>query len=303
VMKQLDQVDRLDVRVLDAPLGAEVRGLSFDGPLDDDTRVRILALLGQHILLIFRGHPEPPTNAAYVHFGQRLGPLRASVADLSRMRDFQDVNLVSNTVEVDGVTGTGGTGVIDWHADMNFGLPATDYIALDAIELPSDGGTTKFTNLARAFEALDPEQQALAEGMSVRYTFKQDLEYAKLSPEQLASLPSVTHRLVQRRAPSQRPTLWPNVGIFDGTAVPDEGDRNDDGGSAFLEQCFAHAVSDEFVYEHRWEDGDLALWSNWSTFHRREPFDAAQRRVMRHLTISEGGPVIDARGAPIPLSH
>ena len=39
---------------------------------------------------------------------------------------------MSNTVEADGVTGTGGDGVIDWHADMNFETPCTDFIVLDA---------------------------------------------------------------------------------------------------------------------------------------------------------------------------
>lgn len=296
-------MSRLEVRPFDAPLGAEVRGVTFDEPLSDTDRATLLEWVSQHIVLVLRGHPAPPANAAYVQFGQRLGPLRASVADLSRLRDFEDINLVSNTVESDGVTGTGGAGVIDWHADMNFGLPATDYIALDALELPPSGGTTKFANLCRALETLDPELRALAERTSVRYTFKQDLDYAKLSPEQLASLPSVTHTLVQRRAPGFQPSLWPNVGIFDGEAVMDAGCGPTTAVATdlttFLKHCFEHAVSDELVYEHHWEEGDLALWSNWMTFHRREPFDPQQRRVMRHLTISEGGPVISAAGSSV----
>ena len=282
----------VEVRVFDASLGAEVRGVDLDRPITDAVRAHILELVAEHVLVVFRGHAAPPANEAYVRFGERFGPLRASVADLSRLRDHEDINLVSNTVEADGVTGTGGAGVIEWHADMNFGVPATDYIALDAIELPSDGGTTKFTNLCRAFDALDRDVRAAAERAEVRYTFRPDLDYAKLSPEQLASLPSVTHGLTQRRAPGRRPSLWPNVGIFDGT-VPD-GDTDD--GAALLDACFAHAVSAEFVYEHHWEPGDLALWSNWCTFHRREPFDPDQRRVMRHLTISEGGPAISETG-------
>ena len=40
------------------------------------------------------------------------GPARrVSVADLSRLHEHPEINLVSNTVEPDGVTGTGGTGV------------------------------------------------------------------------------------------------------------------------------------------------------------------------------------------------
>lgn len=297
----MDTTTRLEVRPFtDAPLGAEVRGLRFDQPLDDPTRALLVDLIGRHIVLIFRGHDEPPSNQAYVTFGQRLGPLRASVADLSRLRDFPDINLVSNTVEADGVTGTGGAGVIDWHADMNFGFPATDFIALDALELPPDGGATRFTNLFRALETMDRSMRDEADRTQVRYTFKQDLEYAKLSPEHLASLPSIIHPLVSRRAPGARPSLWPNVGIFDGVTVGAVTPSEIADSAAFLQACFDHAVGDELVYEHHWEDGDLALWSNWATFHRREPFDAGQRRVMRHLTISEGGPVVSETGEPLP---
>jgi alpha-ketoglutarate-dependent taurine dioxygenase len=68
-------------------------------------------------------------------------------------------------------------------------------------------------------------------------------------------------------------------------------------GQELLAELFARATEERFVYEHQWQEGDCAVWSNWSVFHRREPFDASQRRVMRHLTVSEGGPRIDAEDA------
>ncbi len=282
----------VEVRPLDAPLGAVVCGVDFERPLAEDARRHVLAALSRHLLLVFRGHDRVPAPRAFRDFGLRFGPLRPSVADLSRLHEHPEVNLVSNTVEPDGVTGTGGTGVVDWHADMNFEAPATDYIVLDAVELPSAGGNTRLANLHAAYAALPAGMRERIDPLQVRYKFRQDLEYAKLSAKQRASLPGITHSLVQSRFPALRRGLWPNVGIFDGTVLGLDLSE----GEELLASLLAHATQERFVYEHEWELGDCAMWSNWSVFHRREPFDPSQRRVMRHLTISEGGPVIDASG-------
>ena len=39
------------------------------------------------------------------------------------------------------------------------------------------------------------------------------------------------------------------------------------------------------VYQHRWALGDLVLWDNRTTMHRRDPFDAKARRVMHRTQI------------------
>jgi taurine dioxygenase len=283
---------RLEVRPLDAAFGAEVRGCPLDRPLDDERRRQLVAALARYDVLVLRGHDRPPDHRAFRDFGLRFGPLRPSVANLSRLRDYPEINLVSNTIEADGVTGTGGTDVIDWHADMNFETPVTDYIILDALELPPSGGATKFANLHGAYDALPEAIKERIEHLEVRYTFKQDLEYAKLSPEHLASLRAVTYSLVQCRFPSFRRSVWPNVGIFDGTIVGFHPGEPEDG-QALLADLFSRLTDPKNIYEHEWQDGDCAIWSNWSVFHRREPFEPSQRRVMRHLTVSEGGPQID----------
>jgi taurine dioxygenase len=41
----------------------------------------------------------------------------------------------------------------------------------------------------------------------------------------------------------------------------------------------------EFAWEHTWRVGDLVLWDNRCTMHRRDPFDANKRRVMHRTQI------------------
>jgi len=45
------------------------------------------------------------------------------------------------------------------------------------------------------------------------------------------------------------------------------------------------AARPEFAWEHVWQVGDLVLWDNRCTMHRRDPFDAAARRIMHRTQI------------------
>ncbi|MGB3742909.1 MAG: TauD/TfdA family dioxygenase, partial [Xanthobacteraceae bacterium] len=54
---------------------------------------------------------------------------------------------------------------------------------------------------------------------------------------------------------------------------------------ALLDELWKFIDSPEFAYEHRWHVGDLVVWDNRSTMHRRDPFDNKARRVMHRTQI------------------
>jgi alpha-ketoglutarate-dependent taurine dioxygenase len=45
------------------------------------------------------------------------------------------------------------------------------------------------------------------------------------------------------------------------------------------------------TWHHRWQTGDLLIWDNRCTLHRRDAFDASERRVM-HRTQTRGTPPV-----------
>ena len=55
--------------------------------------------------------------------------------------------------------------------------------------------------------------------------------------------------------------------------------------AALLDALWMHIEHPEFRYQHRWRVGDLLLWDNRSTMHRRDPFDDKTRRVMHRTQI------------------
>jgi alpha-ketoglutarate-dependent 2,4-dichlorophenoxyacetate dioxygenase len=48
-----------------------------------------------------------------------------------------------------------------------------------------------------------------------------------------------------------------------------------------------HATQRQFVYQHRWQPGDLVMWDNTATSHRGRHFDLDQRRELRRATTEE----------------
>jgi len=52
-----------------------------------------------------------------------------------------------------------------------------------------------------------------------------------------------------------------------------------------LDALWAHATDPRFTYSHDWRVGDVLMWDNRSTLHRRAPFDADARRYMLRTQI------------------
>ena len=54
---------------------------------------------------------------------------------------------------------------------------------------------------------------------------------------------------------------------------------------ALLDRLWAYPAAEHRIYKHRWSVGDLVLWDNRTTMHRRDPFPADQRRLMHRTQI------------------
>jgi taurine dioxygenase len=54
---------------------------------------------------------------------------------------------------------------------------------------------------------------------------------------------------------------------------------------ALLDALWAHATRDEYCYKHHWRVGDVLIWDNRTTLHRRDPFDATAWRLMHRTQV------------------
>jgi taurine dioxygenase len=56
-------------------------------------------------------------------------------------------------------------------------------------------------------------------------------------------------------------------------------------GEALLASLWVEAARPEHVYRHVWQPGDVLLWNNVATMHRRDSFDGAARRLLHRTQI------------------
>ena len=52
-----------------------------------------------------------------------------------------------------------------------------------------------------------------------------------------------------------------------------------------LDELWAHANRKELEWHNEWRVGDLVLWDNRCTMHRRDPFDASSRRILHRTQV------------------
>jgi taurine dioxygenase len=54
---------------------------------------------------------------------------------------------------------------------------------------------------------------------------------------------------------------------------------------ALLDELWDFVARPEFAWEHVWQVGDLVLWDNRCTMHRRDGFDPRSRRIMHRTQV------------------
>ena len=269
---------RIEVRRLSPVIGAEIRGVDVAGAIDDATFDRIRAAWLEHVVLLFRG--QRLDDAALVRFTGRFGELEE--APLFQGRRFveahPEVMIVSN-VSVDGrEIGSLGNAEAFWHTDLNFVEQPPAASCLYAQEVPPTGGDTGFANMYAAFETLPADLAARIAGLRIRH----DARFNSAGYLREVRLPDTLHPIVRTHPETGRKALYLGRRA---NAVVEGLPANES--EALLDALWSHATSDRFVWHHRWQAGDLVMWDNRCTLHRRDTFDASQRRIM-HRTQTRG---------------
>ena len=267
-----------DVTPLSNVIGAEVRGVDVSNSIDDVTFARIRAVWLEHLVLLFR--QQRLDDAALVRFTSRFGELEE--APLFQGRRFVDahpeVMIVSNVVVGGRELGSLGNSEAFWHSDLNFVEQPPDASCLYALEVPPTGGDTGFANMYVAFETLPADLAAAIDGRQILH----DARFNSAGYLREIRVPDTLHPIVRTHPETGRKALYlgrrANARI-DGLTT----DRSD----ALLDRLWRHATAPACTWHHRWQAGDLVIWDNRCTLHRRDALDPSQRRIM-HRTQTRG---------------
>lgn len=269
-------------------VGAEVRGIdlrTLDSRLFTDLRQAWL----ENLVLLVRD--QSLSDADLIAFSRRFGDLDlAPIQETGRrfVEGLPELYVVSNVVEGGVPIGSLGNGEAVWHTDMSYVEVPPQASALYALEVPSTGGDTSFINMYAVYEALPDSLKIRIAGRRVKHdgTYNSGgfVRQGVTPSDDPREAPGSLHPLVYTHPETGRPALYlgrRRNAYIDGLELAES--------EALLDELWSYVDGERFGWSHQWRKGDLVLWDNRCTMHRRDAFDPATRRVMHRTQIKGTG--------------
>lgn len=278
------------VTPFDAALGAHVE-CGDVRTLDDAAFGAVKGAFLDHLVLLIRG--QQLSDHDLLAFGRRFGELAAAapVHVGQKAREYPEVAIISNVVENGVAIGGLGDGEAVWHSDSCFNEIPPSASILHSLEIPPTGGDTGFTNMYLALDTLPGDLRRAIKGRKIkhdlRYTSGGQLRPGYTGKEDIRSTPGPSHSILREHPETHCNALYlgrrPHAYV---SGLPlDESE-------ALLDALWTHAARPEASWHHQWKIGDILIWDNRCTMHRRDAFDPHSRRIM-HRTQCKGAPVVE----------
>ncbi len=274
----------LDVRATGAGLGAEVRGIDLRA-IDEAGFAEVRRAWLDNLVLLFRD--QQLSDPDLIAFSRRLGELdHAPVQETGRrfVDGMPELYIVSNVVENGEPIGSLGNGEAVWHTDMSYIEQPPQASALYALEVPPTGGNTSFVSMYAVYDALPDALKARIAGLRVKHdgTYNSGgfVRQGVVPSDDPREAPGALHPLVYTHPETGRPALYlgrRRNAYVEGLELAES--------EALLDELWAHVEASPATWTNVWRPGDLVLWDNRCTMHRRDPFDAGERRVMHRTQI------------------
>jgi taurine dioxygenase len=251
----------------------------------DATVAELRSLYAQYGVLVFRR--QALSEAELAAFCALFGPLERTVRSDWASPATPEVTVLSNLKDGLGrPIGGLGDGELQWHSDQSYILDPATGAALHALELPTEGGETFWVDLRAAYAGLPRQLRANITRKRGIFDYTKRLAgYGRETDQQISEetrrlTPPVAHGLVRAHPETGDRSLY-----LDSTTTVGIEYMDTAYGLALLDEVYESATRDEFVYAHRWQVGDLVLWDNGFTMHRRTEFDPGARRLMKRMTM------------------
>jgi taurine dioxygenase len=238
-----------------------------------------------HLVLLFRD--QQLSDADLIAFSRRFGALdHAPVQESGRrfVGGMPELYIVSNVVENGEPIGSLGNGEAVWHTDMSYTEQPPKASALYALEVPPTGGNTSFVNMYAVYDALPDALKQRIAGLRVKHdgTYNSGgfVRQGVIPSDDPREAPGALHPIVYTHPETGRPALYlgrRRNAYVEGMALAES--------EALLDELWDQVERSPFTWTNVWRPGDIVLWDNRCTMHRRDPFDPNSRRVMHRTQI------------------
>jgi alpha-ketoglutarate-dependent taurine dioxygenase len=276
----------LTINPTGAALGAEVSGVDVR-TMDDDVFAAIHQAWLDYQVLLFRR--QQLSDQDLIAFSRRFGDLdHAPIQENGRrfVEGYPEIYVVSNVVEQGVAIGSLGAGEAVWHTDMSYLAHPPKASVLYALEVPATGGDTAFCTMYGAWEAMPAALQRRLISLQIKHdaTYNSGgyVRQGVTPTDDPRTAPGVLHPLIQAHPDTGRLGLY--LGRRRNAYLEGLPPRESD---ALLDEIWASVTEPVHTWTHHWRVGDVVLWDNRCTMHRRDAFDPGARRVMHRTQIRQ----------------
>ena len=279
----------IEVKPASPATGAEILGADIGAGLDDNEFGAVRAAFDKHGVIVLRNQTLTPEKQ--VAFTRRFGEPEFNFnAARFGIDGSPEIYLISNVVEHGAPIGTRRAGET-WHTDMSYAERPAGATMLYAVEVPVLNGLglgdTCFANSAAAWDALPCAMQEEIRDLRGIFDFRGRKRSSPVSAEDIAQYPPVEHPIVRTHPRTGRKSLY--IVRDDCTGIVG---RDEETSRGLIEALADHIVRTEFIYQHRWQVGDVVVWDNCTVQHRAvQDYDLPQRRLLWRTTIEGDIPV------------
>ncbi|MER5549749.1 TauD/TfdA family dioxygenase [Streptomyces sp. NPDC002589] len=237
------------------------------------------ALHQYRLLIVPRQHL---THADLLAAASCFGTVDTRVDRRYAVGGFPGLTVISNIVEDGRHVGIyDGDCEEEWHADNSFKPELTHATLLYSVITPEHGGETRFADATRAYADLPEAVKQRIDGLRAVHSIEQlGVLQSQASGGQssaatgsLAGHPEAEHPLVLTHpVTGARSLLLGSMVIRSITGLSEQDSRS------LLDELLRHTTSMQYVYSHRWMQGDLVVWDNLATLHTASPCDSSRHR-------------------------
>jgi alpha-ketoglutarate-dependent taurine dioxygenase len=269
---------KLDIRDLDAPYGAEVRGFDPRTPMDEESAALLRAAFDDRGLLLFRGLDVDFTEQ------QSLVDLLVGADDslASLPEGFAEENThVSNRRGERSAFGR-----LKFHADAMWSETPFLLVSLYALDVAPDAPPTSFANTDVAWQTLPADLKARLEGLHVHQGEGPTQLYDDKDGEQYTTDPYQRDRSRVTPLGLRHPRTGRTLLYVSEQQTREVIELGDDESRELLDALFAHLYRPDYILEHTWRDGDFVAWDNLAVQHARPHLHVdGSTRILRRTVV------------------
>jgi taurine dioxygenase len=278
------QYRHLTVKKFAGAAGADVTGVDLAQEVSDEVLAEIRAALLDNLVICIRDQHFTP--AQQLAFAKRWGEIHLHPF-MQGMADYPEIlAIIKKPTDKKNFGGS-------WHTDQMFSPAPAMATMLYALEVPSAGGDTLFTNQYLAYESLSDGMKTLAgqlrtvcvgdnfrqaDGRSRKDRYADSMSDMKVKEPGNVQTTSI-HPLVRTHPETGRKALYigGHVQRFDG--------MTDEESIPLIDWFMKHSTRPEFTCRVRWANGTLTIWDNRCTQHFAINDYPAETRSMHRITI------------------